>query len=409
MPLVRSWWLGKKKGKEAWVRPIIVADAGHPSGKRVEFEIGHGLAGAPSGDEDGTVGRSGGDVRRVRVGGGAGLHPSGRPSGAARGASHGSRRRGRPAARVPAAELTSTGAAAMVGEPDERAGGEHCPTNPRDFKTPNYGMTQLGGPLHEPPAAGPDDLQRPRHRRPASACSATPSRPAHLAGDRLESGGTDAEAYADAVATYLGIAVESTTPTTRTRCARWRSDTGNESVGDLFARQAIPMTWDFAEGIPAQRVGQEGSCVRECGVASVVDRLRADARSDARQADASHAVRLDGGADLHRPAVLRQHRLLRPLGLLLRVAAPLAARHPSGPAEHDARPEGRGARRQPVPPRRQGGREGVLRGRLPACVRARARDRAATTSRSPSTTRSSSPTRATTGPPRPAGRRCSTG
>ena len=59
MPLVRSWWLGKKKGKEAWVRPIIVADPGHPSGKRVEFEIGHGAAGAPSADEDGTVGRNG--------------------------------------------------------------------------------------------------------------------------------------------------------------------------------------------------------------------------------------------------------------------------------------------------------------------------------------------------------------
>ena len=59
MPLVRSWWLGKKKGKEAWIRPIIVADPAHPSGKRVEFEIGHGTAGAPSADEDGTVGRNG--------------------------------------------------------------------------------------------------------------------------------------------------------------------------------------------------------------------------------------------------------------------------------------------------------------------------------------------------------------
>ena len=59
MPLVRSWWLGKKKGKEAWVRPIIAADPRHPSGKRVEFEIGHGAAGAPSADDDGTVGRNG--------------------------------------------------------------------------------------------------------------------------------------------------------------------------------------------------------------------------------------------------------------------------------------------------------------------------------------------------------------
>ena len=42
-----SWWLGKKKGKEAYVIPLIVADPEHPSGKRVEFEIGHGTAEAP--------------------------------------------------------------------------------------------------------------------------------------------------------------------------------------------------------------------------------------------------------------------------------------------------------------------------------------------------------------------------
>jgi len=46
MPLTTSFWLGKKKGKEAWVRPIIVADTEHVSGKRVEFEMGTGAAGA---------------------------------------------------------------------------------------------------------------------------------------------------------------------------------------------------------------------------------------------------------------------------------------------------------------------------------------------------------------------------
>jgi putative DNA methylase len=42
MPLVNSFWLGKKKGREAWVHPI--AD---PLAKRVRFEIGHGAAGPP--------------------------------------------------------------------------------------------------------------------------------------------------------------------------------------------------------------------------------------------------------------------------------------------------------------------------------------------------------------------------
>ena len=40
MPLVRSFWLGKKKGKERYVIPI-------PDGKRVRFEIG-GPDGVPA-------------------------------------------------------------------------------------------------------------------------------------------------------------------------------------------------------------------------------------------------------------------------------------------------------------------------------------------------------------------------
>ena len=62
MPLVRSWWLGKKKGKEAWIQPIIIADPAHASGKRVEFEISTGAAGAPSA---GTTGPWGATARRA--------------------------------------------------------------------------------------------------------------------------------------------------------------------------------------------------------------------------------------------------------------------------------------------------------------------------------------------------------
>ena len=60
MPLVRSWWLGKKKGKEAYVVPTVIADTSHPSGLRVTYKIGHDPSRAPSREEDGTVsGRSG--------------------------------------------------------------------------------------------------------------------------------------------------------------------------------------------------------------------------------------------------------------------------------------------------------------------------------------------------------------
>ena len=60
MPLVRSWWLGKKKGKEAYVVPTVVADPAHPSGKRVEFEIGHDAGGRADAD---TTARSGAQAR----------------------------------------------------------------------------------------------------------------------------------------------------------------------------------------------------------------------------------------------------------------------------------------------------------------------------------------------------------
>lgn len=63
MPLVRSWWLGKKKGKEAFFVPSLVADPRTSSGPRVEFAIGHNLAQAPTTDQDGTS--SGGNGRRI--------------------------------------------------------------------------------------------------------------------------------------------------------------------------------------------------------------------------------------------------------------------------------------------------------------------------------------------------------
>ena len=43
MPLVKSFWLGKKKGKERYVVPI-------PDGKRVRFEIGGPDGSAPRGN-----------------------------------------------------------------------------------------------------------------------------------------------------------------------------------------------------------------------------------------------------------------------------------------------------------------------------------------------------------------------
>ena len=57
MPLVRSWWLGKKRGKEAYVVPRVGVDS-HGM-RRVEFAVGHDPVHAPTKGTDGTVSRTG--------------------------------------------------------------------------------------------------------------------------------------------------------------------------------------------------------------------------------------------------------------------------------------------------------------------------------------------------------------
>jgi len=63
----------------------------------------------------------------------------------------------------------------------------------------------------------------------------------------LNDGGRGATAYADAVATYLAFAVDRLADRNSTICS-W--DVTRDNVRNTFARQAIPMTWDFAEANP---------------------------------------------------------------------------------------------------------------------------------------------------------------
>jgi len=60
----------------------------------------------------------------------------------------------------------------------------------------------------------------------------------------LDGGGTGATAYADAVATYLALAVSKTTNRANALSV-W--GTSVECPVNLFSRQTLPMTWDFAE------------------------------------------------------------------------------------------------------------------------------------------------------------------
>ena len=63
----------------------------------------------------------------------------------------------------------------------------------------------------------------------------------------LRDGGTGATTYAEAVAVYLGLAVDKVADRNSTVCA-WASL--REHARNTFGRQAIPMVWDFAESNP---------------------------------------------------------------------------------------------------------------------------------------------------------------
>ncbi|MBI2800242.1 MAG: DUF1156 domain-containing protein [Gammaproteobacteria bacterium] len=65
----------------------------------------------------------------------------------------------------------------------------------------------------------------------------------------LKDGGTGITAYADAVAVYLSFAVDRVVDR-HTRIATWDSSPSKLQLRNTFARQAIPMTWDFGEGNP---------------------------------------------------------------------------------------------------------------------------------------------------------------
>lgn len=118
------------------------------------------------------------------------------------------------------------------------------PNNPRDFKTPNYGLTKFG------------DLFTPRQLVALTTFSdlvgeviakvKTDALAAGLPddGEPLDKLGTGATAYAQAVGVYLAFIVSRLTDF-NSAITGWIPVV--QATRNTFARQAIPMTWDFAE------------------------------------------------------------------------------------------------------------------------------------------------------------------
>ncbi len=121
------------------------------------------------------------------------------------------------------------------------------PANPRWFSPPLYGLTTYG------------DLFTPRQLVALTTFSDLVGeamqqvrRDALQAGfpddpKPLRDGGTGATAYAEAVGVYLGMAVDRSA-NTLCSIARWTPERGQTVTA--FARQAIPMTWDYPDVNP---------------------------------------------------------------------------------------------------------------------------------------------------------------
>ena len=232
-PLVNSWWLSKKKGKEAWVKATVVDG-------QVQYEVQHNADG-PKGDADGTINRRGAvsiadgtpiDFKYIRAesrAGRMGAHLIAIVADGGKG-------------RVYVSPNQKHTSVAQVPRPDELPVSE-LPEKALSFRVQVYGFKQWVDLFTNRQLVALSTLSdlvsevRGKVLEDALAVDIP-------AGERLEDCGVDAEAYADAVATYLGLAVSRATDRSSNLCS-W--DSSRDSVRNVFGRQAIPMVWDYAE------------------------------------------------------------------------------------------------------------------------------------------------------------------
>lgn len=216
MPLVRSFWLCKKHGMERFAEPIS-------DGKRIRFEIG-GPNGTP---REGTVSRTGAicllcetpvPISYIRAEGKAGRMGTQLMATVAEGKRQ----------RYYVAPTEEQEIAANVPRPTDVPEAE-IPDNPRWFSPPLYGLTKF------------DDLFTSRQLTALTTFSDLVQEARDLAVTE------NAElSYANAIATYLAMVVSVVSDDLSSICS-WRSSHGTGASRSTFARQALPMVWDFAE------------------------------------------------------------------------------------------------------------------------------------------------------------------
>lgn len=241
VPLISSFILSGKEGKKAWVEPILDADA--PDGWR--FEVRSGALGKANEEElrNGTK-SSRGNFRCILTGtaiseaynraqGAAGLLGQRMIAIVADG----------PKGRAYVTPRRLDEVAAAVPSPHSGPEGELY-AKALGFRVPAYGM-KLWRDLYSDRQltvlntfAGLVSDARDQVLQDLSTTDSLST------GSSLEEGGSGREAYADAVATYLAFMVNQMANHSSTLCG-WNS--ANAQMRSVFSKQALSMTWDFAE------------------------------------------------------------------------------------------------------------------------------------------------------------------
>lgn len=259
MPLASTFVLSKKKGKEAWVKPIT-------EGNNVHFEVQYGKC--PKEYESFKVGRSAvfkcpccGEITTDAY---VKQHGKAQEMGSQLMAVVGEGKHGR-IYLSPDVEQTI---AADVPAPESYPSGA-MPENPRWFSPPAFGMTDYSDLFTNRQltalAAFSSLAAEAQAKAEADAVAAGVIND-HIA---LSAGGSGARAYGEAVGVYLAFSVDRLADFS-TSVSRW--SVTNEKPMNCFSKQAIPMTWDFPEANPmGNAVGSFSTIVSY--VASCIEKL----------------------------------------------------------------------------------------------------------------------------------------
>lgn len=240
VPIASSFLLSTKAGKEAWVDPVV-----DKSAKTITYEIRHGGTKAElAAAKEGTKAGRGANFRCLISG--TAITPKHITSAGKSGELRQTliaivaEGKGRRMYIPPSDEHEAVAISAVpTWRPEQLQ-----PKNPRWFSPPAYGMESFGDLFTDRQltalSALSDLLQDARKQIESDGLESG------LSSDQtpLRDGGKGAKAYAEAVSVYLQFAID--------RCADFCNSTvrwnpSNQKVMNLFARQAIPMTWDFGE------------------------------------------------------------------------------------------------------------------------------------------------------------------